>query len=405
MAEAAVPVSRVQVGTLGVTQTLAWASSYYLPAVLGPAIARDLGLDLPTVFAAFSLALVVSALVGPYAGRLIDQRGGRGVLMASNVVFALGLLTLSQAATGWHLFAAWILLGLGMGVGLYEAAFATLVRLQGQGARRSITSITLIAGFASTVGWPLSAWLDAQWGWREASLTWMALHLLVGLPLNALLPRAGAAPTVEPAPDQEVATQVPATSGPKQQGLMVLLAGVFAVTAFISTAMAAHLPGVIAAAGASPAMAIAAAALLGPAQVIARVFEWAVLQRWHPVVAARWAMACHPLGVVAMLLFAGPWSLVFVVLHGAGNGIMTIAKGALPLALFGSQGYGARQGVLMVPARIAQAAAPWLFGWLLSYWGSNVMWVSSALATAGALSLLLIRPAGQQRSSAQTETG
>ncbi len=395
MGEMTVAVSRVQVGILGVTQTLAWASSYYLPAVLGPTIARDLGLNLPTVFAAFSLALVVSALVGPYAGRLIDQHGGRGVLIASNALFAMGLLVLSQVATGWHLFSAWMLLGLGMGAGLYEAAFATLVRLQGQGARRAITTITLVAGFASTVGWPLSAWLETQWGWREVCLVWMALHLLIVLPLNAVLPRAGAAPFAEASPGTEAAMQVSATSGPEQRGLMVLLAGVFAITAFISTAMAAHLPGVIVAAGVSPAMAIAAAALLGPAQVLARVFEWVVLQRWHPVVAARWAMACHPIGAVLMLLFAGPWSLVFVVLHGAGNGIMTIAKGALPLALFGSKGYGGRQGVLMVPARIAQAGAPWLFGWMLSHWGSNVMWISGAMAVAGALSLLFIRPERQ----------
>lgn len=378
---------------LGVAQTLAWASSYYLPAVLGPAIARDLGLGLPTVFAAFSLALVVSALVGPSVGRHIDQRGGRGVLMVSNGVFALGLLLLSQAQAGWHLFLAWLLLGLGMGGGLYEAAFATLVRLQGLGARRAITAITLIAGFASTVGWPLSAWLEAQWGWRETCLVWMALHVLIGLPLNGLLPRAGSAPRVEAAPDSGVVTQAPANPGPGQRGLMVLLAGVFAVTAFISTAMAAHLPGVILAAGATPAMAIMAATLLGPAQVLARVFEWAVLQRWHPVVAARWAMVCHPIGAAVMLVFAGPWAMLFAVLHGAGNGIMTIAKGALPLAVFGAAGYGARQGILMAPARVAQAAAPWLFGVLLAHFGAHAMWISSALALLAAAALLLIRPA------------
>ena len=122
-----------QVITLGVSQTLSWASSFYLPAVLATVMARDLGLAMPTVYLAFSLALVVSAAVGPAAGRAIDRRGGRPVLMASNVVFALGLVLLAMAQGRLTLFAAWAVLGVAMGGGLYEAAFATLVRQHGPG--------------------------------------------------------------------------------------------------------------------------------------------------------------------------------------------------------------------------------------------------------------------------------
>ncbi|MFN6997627.1 MAG: MFS transporter, partial [Aquincola tertiaricarbonis] len=145
---------------LGSAQTLAWASTYYLPAILAAPMARDLGTTVPTVLAAFSLALVVSAAVGPRAGHAIDRLGGRPVLMATSGVFAAGLVGLGLCQGLAGLFMAWVVLGLGMGSGLYEAAFASLVRLYGRQARNGITGITLIAGFASTVGWPLSAWLE-----------------------------------------------------------------------------------------------------------------------------------------------------------------------------------------------------------------------------------------------------
>jgi predicted MFS family arabinose efflux permease len=280
-----------------------------------------------------------------------------------------------------------------MGAGLYEAAFATMVRLQGTAARSAITAITLIAGFASTVGWPLSAWMEAQWGWRGACMAWAGLHLLLGLPLNALLPAwRGSLPVMVHGAAAETAARTSAQAHRGVGPTAGLLAVVFAITAFVATAMAAHLPGVIMATGVSPAMALLAGALLGPAQVMARVLEWRVLQRWHPLVAARLAAVLHPVGAVLMGLWAGPWGMVFAFLHGAGNGIMTIAKGALPLALFGPQGYGARQGWLMAPARVAQAAAPWMFGVWLERLGAGVLWVSGGLGVVACLALWAIRP-------------
>jgi MFS family permease len=172
------------VAALGTTQTLAWASSYYLPAILADPVARDLGIPVNGFFAAFSCALVLSALIGPSMGRMIDRSGGRSVLCASNLVLAAGLALLAtvHGVTGFAI--AWAVLGIGMGMGLYDAAFATLARAYGAAARTPITGITLIAGFASTLGWPLTAALSAEWGWRSACFTWAAIHLLVCLPLN-----------------------------------------------------------------------------------------------------------------------------------------------------------------------------------------------------------------------------
>lgn len=378
------------VAALGSAQTLAWASSYYLPAILAAPMARDIGVGTPTVFAAFSGALVVSALVGPRAGAAIDRWGGRPVLMATSALFALALAALGTARGPIGLCLAWGLMGVAMGSGLYEAAFAALVRLYGHASRNSITGITLIAGFASTVGWPLSTWLEASFGWREACAAWAALHLLVGLPLNALLPCAG---TAAPAPGSAPgAAAAPAGNGPGWLP-MAVLSFVFAATWFISTAMATHLPRLLQAAGATLAAAVFVGALIGPAQVGARLLEFGLLRKVHPLLSARLAAALHPLGALLLALFGAPAAALFGLLHGAGNGILTIAKGTLPLVVFGPQGYGQRQGWLMMPARVAQALSPWLFGLALDRWGLGALALSAGLGALAFAALWLLRGA------------
>lgn len=381
------------VGSLGVAQTLAWASTYYLPAMLARPMARDLGVSEPTIFAAFSAALVVSALVGPHAGRRIDRWGGRPVLMGTSAVFALGLALMALANGPLGLFAAWAVLGLAMGSGLYEAAFASLVRLYGRDARGAITGITLIAGFASTVGWPLTAALEHGFGWRGACWAWAGLHLLIGLPLNAWLPASGAA---APAPATHAAAEAEPAAPPVSTA--ALLAWVFAVTWFISTAMAAHLPRLLDATGVAPATALLVSALVGPAQVAGRLLEFGFLGRLHPLQSARAAALMHPLGAALLALLGAPVAAAFALLHGAGNGILTIAKGTLPLALFGPQGYGHRQGLLMLPARLGQALSPWLFGLLLAAFGSAALWFSAGLALSALAALSFIRVPGHHGS-------
>jgi len=367
------------VAALGTAQTLAWASTYYLPAMLAVPMATSLGISTPTVFAAFSMALVVSALLGPYAGRAIDRWGARPVLSGTNLVFALGLAALANAHGPAGLFGAWAMLGIGMGSGLYEAAFSALVRLYGRDSRNAITGITLIAGFASTIGWPLSSLLEHQVGWRGACCAWAALHLLIGLPLNLSLPKA--APTGSMATPQQATTVGGAVplEGARARRAGLLLATVFAATWFISTAMAAHLPRLLQFNGATLATAVAVGALIGPAQVAGRLLEFGVLRRLHPLLSARMAALMHPIGATLLLLVGGPVAAVFAVMHGVGNGILTIANGTLPLVLFGTNGYGRRQGLLMVPARLAQASSPWLFGLCLDQWGAGALWVSGAI--------------------------
>jgi len=373
----------VVVGALGSAQTLAWGSSYYLPAILADPIADGLCLSRTVLFGVFSGSLLVSALLGPLVGRVIDTYGGRGVLALANLALAAGLVLLALTQGLVTLVAAWTVLGVGMAMGLYDPAFATLAGLYGRAARGPITGITLIAGFASTVGWPLSALLEAHFGWRGACLVWAALNLFIGLPLNRLL--------VPRAPPPSRATEPQGTAGPAPRGAMPLLAFVFAATWFVTGAMAAHLPRLLEIAGASATGAIAAAALVGPAQVAARLVEFGALKRTHPLISARLAAALHPIGAI-LLIALGPSAITaFAVLHGAGNGLLTIAKGTLPLAIFGPVGYGLRSGVLGAPARAAQAGAPLMFGLLLDRMGLGVLAISAGLSLAAAVALLMLK--------------
>jgi MFS family permease len=372
------------VAVIGATQTLAWASSYYLPAILGAPISASLGLSQNVFFAIFSGSLLLSAALGPAVGRLIDRHGGRTVLAAANVVLAAGLVMLAAAHGVAGLVLAWTVLGIGIAMGLYDPAFAALTWLYGREARGAITGITLIAGFASTIGWPLSDLLAHAFGWRAACLGWAGLNLFVAAPLNGFLipPAASAAPRPAAAP---------VAAGEPPRGAMPVLAFYFSATWFVTGAMAAHLPDLLQRAGASQTAAIAAAALVGPAQVAARLVEFGVLRHFHPLVSGRLAALLHPVGAVFLALFGTAGAVPFTLFYGAGNGMITIAKGSLPLALFGPAGFGRRSGVLSAPARIAQSAAPFLFGLLIARVGVQAVAVSAGLSLAAFASLLLLR--------------
>jgi hypothetical protein len=280
------------------------------------------------------------------------------------------------------LWLGWLTMGAAMGLGLYDSAFATLGRIYGETARPAITGITLIAGFASTVGWPLTAWGEAALGWRETCALWALAHLLLGLPLNLLL-----LPKSLGKPETATLSNKPHVS---MDRVLWLLGFAFAAGWFVSTAMAAHLPRLLETAGATTAQAIAAASLVGPAQVAARLLEASFLSRYHPMVSARLSTLTHPIGAGALLLGGGWLAIPFTLLHGAGNGILTIARGTVPLAVFGAENYGYRLGILGAPARILQAAAPISFGLLIDRFGAHALVFSSLICLAAMAALLAV---------------
>ncbi|MBX9925975.1 MAG: MFS transporter [Hyphomicrobiaceae bacterium] len=386
------PSRRHVVLALGTTQTLAWGSSFYLPAIITAPCAMATGVDPSTIFGLFSGSLLISGLLGPWAGRHIDQLGGRELLSVSNVVLAAGLVALGLASSLATVMLAFVLLGFGMGIGLYDAAFATLGRLYGTSARSAITGISLMAGFASTIAWPLTSLGVETIGWRATCYAWAAAHICLGLPLNrGILPKAAPLPST---PEHNAGNTpnhasnrapVPTIAFDRN---MCCLAVAFAGIWFVTGAMATHLPSILMATGASPAQAILAASLMGPAQVVARIVELRWAGVYHPLVSARIAAVGHPLAVSSILCLGPIAAPLAGLIHGLGNGVLTIARGTVPLAIYGPQNYGYRIGLLGAPARIAQALAPFTIAVMLDRAGSTptlILTGSVGLLTMAAL--------------------
>ena len=357
----------VVVTVLGLTQILAWGSSYYLLAVLAPTVAGSTGWPLPWIVGGLSLGLVVAGLVSPRVGRTIDRHGGRQVLAASAVLLAAGLCGLAAAPSLPVYLAAWAVMGLAMGAGLYDAAFATLGRLYGQGARQAITTLTLFGGFASTVCWPVSAYLVSAFGWRGACLVYAGVHLALALPLYLFAipdPAGGGEPAgkAEREDGHGGATVLP------PQSLFYLLAATITLGSAVSALISVHLLSLLQERGLPLAAAVALGAIVGPSQVGARAIEMAIGRYHHPI----WTLMAATLLVAAGLgqIWAGlPVIALGLMAYGAGIGIESIARGTLPLALFGASGYATLMGRLAMPSLLAQAASPVIGAFLLQRMG------------------------------------
>ncbi|MEI7805544.1 MAG: MFS transporter [Hyphomicrobiales bacterium] len=350
------PGRRAVVAALGVVQILAWGTSFYIPAVFAVPIVTDTGWPLAFVVGGVSIGLLVAGLISPQVGRIIDRHGGRPVLLASSFLYAAGLAGIGLAPSLPFYLAAWIVLGLGMGTGLYDAVFSALGRLYGKEARGPITNLTLFGGFASTLCWPLSAFMIESVGWRGACFVYAAIHLCVALPLIAYAMQAKpAAVSQAGADDAPAADDTPLL---KHETLVfALLALVMTIAAGIGSIVVVHLLIFLQARGVEFAMAVTFGTLFGPAQVGARVVERIFGSHYHPI----WTMiACCALMALglALLFISFPLLVLVIVLYGAGYGISWIARGTLPLALFGPVRFPRLMGKLAFPSLIVQALAP-----------------------------------------------
>ena len=388
------PDRRVVVTALGITQILAWGSTFYLLAVLAPYIARDTGWPYDRVVAGVSVGLLVAGIVSPRVGRFIATHGGRPVLAIGALLLAAGLAALGLAPSFPFYLAAWAIVGLGMGASLYDAAFSTLGNIYGSNARSSLAAITLFGGFASTVCWPLSAWLVQSLGWREACFAYAAIQIAVSLPVHILaLPRGRR--VTETAGD----ARVPVHLQPGERAIFAVLAAVVTIGAAILSIVGTHLLPLLQARGLDLGLAVGLGALIGPAQVGARVVEMLAGRHYHP----SWTMIASTalLAVAAVMLFAGfPIVALAIVLYGAGNGIGTVARGALPLAAFGPDRYPVLMGRLALPILIAMAISPYLGGLAFQRGGADgtfAMLAGLALTNvmlAVTLRVLIARKAG-----------
>lgn len=360
---------------LGIAQILAWGTSFYFPAVFAGAIVAETGWSLGFIVSGTSIGLLVAGLVSPWVGRTIERHGGRPILFASSLLYAAGLAGIGLAPNLVVYLAAWVLLGLGMATGLYDAAFAALGRMYGKAARGPITNLTLFGGFASTLCWPLSAFMIEETGWRTACFIYAAIHLLVSLPLQMF----AVGPAAARDPKDEGAATADDTPRLENESLAFgLLALIQSILTAIGSIVVVHLLIFMQARGLTYAAAVALGTLFGPAQVGARVVERIFGSHYHPI----WTLiaSCVLMALGLILLYeAVPILLIVVLIYGAGYGISWIARGTLPLALFGPVRFPRLIGKLAFPSLIAQAVAPSVGAWLVD--------TSGADATIGVLTL------------------
>lgn len=390
----------VVVTALGIAQIFAWGSSYYLPAVLAKPIADDTGWPLAWVVGGLSLGLLTAGMVSPWVGRTIARHGGRPVLATSAVLLGAGLGFMALAQTVPVYLAAWVIVGIGMGAGLYDPAFATLGRLYGKAARPAITTLTLFGGFASTVCWPLSAFMVTHLGWRGTCLAYAAFQITVLLPVYLCTLPQEVEHQVAPAVSVEASADSPVPSVTRARLLFALLAIVITLSAMVSTLLSVHLLTILQSRGLSLAAAVAFGALVGPSQVGARTIEFFIARYHHPI----WTKLASTLLVaigVAALWGSLPMLAVPLVFYGAGIGLESIARGTLPLVLFPGPTYATVMGRLAMPSLIAQAAAPSIGAALLSAYGpaGTLAALTIVAAVNFVLAIMLLVVLSQRRTS------
>ncbi len=352
------------VSVLGLTQILTWGILFYPPVLTMPLIAADRGWSLAFAMGGFSLALLVSGFVAPTVGSLIDRFGGHVVMAAGSLVGAAGLVLLVHATNPVLYMAVWVVLGAAIAANLYDPAFATLGRIFGTAARRPITALTFAGGFASTVSWPSTQFLLSMTDWRTTYLIYAGVFACVVAPLHAFaLPRGRAAAEIVA---DTIATP-PKAVLPSNGIAFALVAAGFAIYAFVPSGLAAHLLAMFGRAGIDASTAVLIGALFGPSQVAARLCEFVFAGHKHPLVVARFALALlvGSFALAAVFGFSIPVAIAFAIMFGAANGLMTIARGAVPLALFGAAGYGRLLGRIAKPFQIMQAVAPVILAFVI----------------------------------------
>lgn len=364
----------IAVNALGLTQITAWGTSYYCLGVLAKPIAADMGWGLGFVFAGFTVALLMMGLVSAAVGRAIDSRGARAVMSLGTVITSAGLVLLSQVTHQATWLAAWIVVGLGMRMCLYDAAFAALVQVTPTRGRVAISYLTLYGAFASSIFWVIGHVLNDAVGWRQTLVAFAVINLVVCLPLNWWgLSRRD--PPLSASSEAAAATGTgggrPVLEGRQRSIGIALFALVMSLNGFVFGVVSLQLVPLLEATGLAAATAVWLASLKGVAQFVGRVVEIVFGRRVEAMTVARVAIGVLP-GSLVLLIGGGStfaFLLAFTLLMGASQGVISIVRGAVPLALFGPKGYGAVLGLIAMPVLLVNAAAPTVFAFMVDAWG------------------------------------
>lgn len=373
------------VRALAVTQILGWAALYYAIAVLAPAIAAETGWRRDAVMGGYTLALFAQAAAALPAGLAIDRFGGRLVMTGGSLLAAAALALLAAAPSLGLFWLGWLLAGCAMAATLYEPAFATITACFGSHARRGITMLTLAGGFAGTVSFPVSLWLLQHAGWRFAFGAWALVQLLVCLPLHWIfLPDARGGRAV----------RAPRHLGPVLRAPAFWFATLaLALNGLLFTAMSVHAIPMLQEKGFSAEGAVGLASLTGAMQVAGRLMEFGPMGKLRPAQVAIVCAGLLPVSLLCMLAAGAAWWLgvLYVVIYGAANGVMTIVRGALPADLFGREGYGGIAGAMATPAMVCRAIAPFAaaFAWTVLGGYDPVLWALVAIGVGSMLAFML----------------
>ncbi len=402
----------VAVNALGITQIIAWGTTLYALAVLAKPIMADTGWSASIVFGGLTIGLLVSGAISTWTGQLIDTKGARAVMALGAILNAVGLVALALSPSIWAYLASWAFLGISMRFTLYDAAFAALVQVTPAKGRRAISYLTLWGGFASTIFWPIGHVLNDAFGWRETCFIFAAFNLLACLPLNwwGLARREVDDQETEPTPQSHAASGADGAYlvGGERTIAMVLFSVATSSYAFIFGAASVHLVNLIAASGIAVATAVALASFKGVAQVAGRLWEIVFARNMKPIYLARVPVWLMPVAFIVLLLFAGGIgpALVFTLSFGAANGLITIVRGALPLALFGTEGYGQILGILATPYLLINALAPLAFALVIEHGGYVLgQWVLFAFAVLSLLAMETLVIWYERRKSAKPVHG
>lgn len=372
------------VAALGVNQIISFGTLNFTIAVLGPALGQAAGVSDFVVYAMYSAGLVASGLIAPWIGREIDRRGGRPVLCAGSVLAGIACLALAMVQGPATLMPAWLLTGLAMAFTLYEPAFATLHQVAGTAYRRSVTAVTLYGGFASTVFWPLSQALLDLWGVRVTFAIYSALQIGVCLPLHLIfIPRAN------PQTLSARAEPAPSLQAPRPGRTYLWLAVALTLGSLVSSAITAHQIGLLMATGLTAREAVILGAMIGPMQVVGRFMEMMLATHVSAIKAGVIAFGTYVAALAVFAVASGNLALavLYAVLYGWSNGVLTVTRGTVPAELFGRAGYGALLGRLAMPQFIARALAPAALAGLLAL-HAPLFATSAVLLAFGVLALL-----------------
>ena len=372
---------------LGITQITAWGTSYYCLGVLAAPISRDTGWSRGFVFLGFTVALLAMGIISSTVGRMIDRHGARAVLTVGTVVVSAGLFALSQVRTEAAYLTVWAFLGLGMRLCLYDAAFAALVQVAPSRGRSAISYLTLFGAFASSVFWVVGHALNEQVGWRQTLVLFAIINLTVCLPLHwfGLARRESAERAAPTAPGRESADGPP-LEGSVRSLAIALFALIMSLNGFVFGVVSVQLVSLLEAAGLATAAAVWVASLKGVAQFAGRVVEIVFGHNLRAITVGRIAVGILPPSLLLLLAGTGSLPLVvtFTLLMGASQGVITIVRGAVPLALFGAKGYGSVLGLIATPVLIVNAASPTVFAWIVDRWGWGAGRVSLLLGCSAA---------------------